>query len=474
MKNAALPLFISLFSLLSCSSPDTGKPNSAVVEDEFIFYGEPFAAVPGIDDMRIYEAFPRVFAENNSLQAIRSRLDKIQALNVNVIWIMPVFKMSSKETGGRAPYGSPYCMTDFYSIDPEFGTLNDLRALVDDAHARNISVILDLVTNSTGWDHSWVKEHPEFYAIDENGQMYCPNKGNTPYNNSVQLDWNSPGLRKEFINIMKYWVAIANIDGYRCDSATWTPADFWEEAISAVRSMQPERRVIFLGEGTYIEGMEAGMDLCYGWNFCDTMEKLFNAEASVNDLFKANETEWEQIAGLENKTKVRLSTNHDRSASASPVQKYGSREAAFAAFALAATMGGVPMIYGSQEVDFPERIPIFKGSSKQVDWSASPDTFERYRRIMQATASETMRKGSLARIANDNIISFTRTYSDEEILVMVNPSAEKQNFTLPATYAGAQYENLMESSPADRNFSFGGISRLDAYAVLILHKKKNI
>ena len=84
--------------------------------DQFVFYGEPFQGVPSVDDMRIYSLSPRAFAKENALQVIRTRLDSIQMLNVNVIWILPIFLKS--ET--RVPYGSPYSMRDFYKIDPEY------------------------------------------------------------------------------------------------------------------------------------------------------------------------------------------------------------------------------------------------------------------------------------------------------------------------------------------------------------------
>ena len=150
-----LYIVLVLFFACACTeiSEETNGGNHAV--DQFVFYGEPFQNVPSVDDMRIYSLSPRSFAKQNALQAVRARLDSIQMLNVNVIWVLPVFLKS--ET--RSPYGSPYSMRDFYQLDPEYGTVADLRALVEDAHSRGIAVILDLITKHTGSDSQWIKTH---------------------------------------------------------------------------------------------------------------------------------------------------------------------------------------------------------------------------------------------------------------------------------------------------------------------------
>ena len=158
-----LYVLLALLFMCSCAEkPENTNAGSHVVDD-FIYYGEPFQNVPSVDDMRIYSLSPRSFAKQNALQAVRERLDSIQMLNVNVIWVLPVFLKS--ET--RVPYGSPYSMRDFYQLDPEYGTVADLRALVADAHSRGIAVILDLITKHTGSDCQWVKTHPDWYKLTE-------------------------------------------------------------------------------------------------------------------------------------------------------------------------------------------------------------------------------------------------------------------------------------------------------------------
>lgn len=468
MKHLLLACTIFITALINsyCTNEDSSVPSNQTADEEYLFYGTPFDGIPTLDNLRIYEAAPRVFAKSNSLQAIRARLDAIGSLQANVLWIMPIFSMSSEQTGGRAPFGSPYCIRDFYALDEEFGTVADLRALVEDAHERGIAVILDLVTNHTGWDHVWIKEHPEWYAR-RNGEMYSPDSGSTTYNNSVQLDWNNRSLRWEFIRIMKYWIAVANIDGYRCDSADWIPVEFWEEAIAELRAFQPGRRVLMLAEGTSVERLDAGFDLNYGWRFCDTLEALFAGSAEVADLFAADRSEWNSIAAT-GKTKMRFATNHDRTAAASPVAQYGSVEGSVAAFAIAAWMGGAPMIYSSQEIGYPDRISIFKRDAVVLDWTTGTDITKKFARIMEIAADETIRKGETRYFEEiTNLVCFERCYETDEILVLVNPSKNPVDMLLPDDLSEGLYQDLLNRT----NFQFT-TTQIEGYGIRILRRLK--
>lgn len=462
MKKLLLLLVLPVLAA-SCTKEVVDRRVRPADSDQYVFYGAPFDRVPSLGDMRIYEAAPRVFAKSNSLQAVRIRLDEIRSLNVNVLWIMPIFRMSSRDTGGHSPYGSPYCMRDFYSVDEEFGTVADLQGLVEEAHERGMAVILDIVANHTGWDHEWITKHPDWYELRD-GAMHSPDRGSSVYTNSVQLDWTKKGLQEEFIRVMKYWIAVANVDGYRCDCADWIPASFWQQAIRELREFQPGREIIMLAEGTEPINLDAGFDMNYGWTFCDRLEQLFNSQCTVAQLFEADAAEWREVP--EGRSKMRFSTNHDRTSSASPVVKYGSQEGAAAAFAVATMLGGVPMIFSSQEIGYPNRISIFKNDAVVMDWTSNPAQLELYRRLMAVAASETVRRGETVRIENPYVISFVRRLGDREVLVLANPSDAPRDFALPEAYASAAYLDLLTDAP----FSFTSTT-LDGHGLFVLEKR---
>lgn len=454
-------ILLGLLLLCSCSEKvdNGGGGNQAV--DQFIFYSEPFQRVPSVDDMRIYSLSPRSFAKENAFQAVRARLDSIQMLNVNVIWILPTFLKS--ET--RVPYGSPYSMRDFYQLDPEYGTVADLRALVDEAHSRGIAVILDLVTKHTGSDAQWIKTHPEWYKMKDT----FTSAGFTPesYTDAAEFDWSNEELQDELVKLMKYWIVVANIDGYRCDSASEVPLEVWSEAISTLRGALPDRKLIMLAEVAQADYLGSGFDLVYGWHFGSTLEKVFSGEWTVNSIFTKNEEEMSSAAAFgEGKSRMRFSTNHDYAASNSPLTLYNSLDGANAAFVIALTMGGVPMVYASQEIAYPVKLSFFKNNAVVMDWDSNPDVFKTYCKFMEIAQDPVLRLGSLTRINNDGVVSFVREYDGQKILVLVNVGSQTTGFILPQAYQNASYIDMMTGN----DFRFETFT-LGAYAYQILKLK---
>ena len=460
VKYLCLSVFLLLLAV-SCSEKPVNGGGGSQIADQFVFYGEPFQGVPSVDDMRIYSVSPRSFAKENALQAIRARLDSIQMLNINVIWILPIFLKS--ET--RVPYGSPYSMRDFYQIDPEYGTVADLRALVDDAHSRGIAVILDLVTKHTGSDAAWVRTHPEWYKMKD--LFSSPSFSPESYGDAAEFDWTNPELTKELIKLMKYWVAVANIDGYRCDSASVVPYEIWSEAIDKLRNIQEGRELILLAEAAQPDFLGAGFDLNYGWHFGDMLAKVFSGELTLDALFAENEAEMSSAkAQGEGKARMRFSTNHDYSARNSPLVSYKSLDGSYAAFVMALTMGGVPMVYSSQEIGYPVKLSFFKNNAVVMDWDSNPDVFRTYCKFMEIAEDPVLRLGTLSRIKNGDVVSFVREYEGQKILVLVNVRGRTVQFTLPSGYLDSSYVDMMTGE----EFSFTSTS-LAPYSYLILKLK---
>src|SRR5580658_2017246 len=171
MKMNLLTLFC--FLLLACSkhhavTPTTPPADSTTTTAPTLpaQYGTPFTGVPDPRDVSIYQVNIRAFSATHDLQGVINRLDSIKALGVNVIYLMPVYPV-----GVLKSINSPYCIRSFDSVGTEFGTLTDLRALVDGAHSRNMAVILDWIVNQTSWDHPWITQHPDWYLQNASGKI---------------------------------------------------------------------------------------------------------------------------------------------------------------------------------------------------------------------------------------------------------------------------------------------------------------
>ena len=135
-----------LLSFTGCSSDD--DPDMPLPADDIT-----------TDGMVIYEANPALFGETQALNGLTAQLPRIKKLEANVLWLMPIFQQGEKNA-----VGSPYCVKDYRAINPAYGTLSDLKALVTKAHAEGMLVILDWVANHTAWDHAWTTEHKDWYT----------------------------------------------------------------------------------------------------------------------------------------------------------------------------------------------------------------------------------------------------------------------------------------------------------------------
>ena len=163
---------------------------------------------------------------------------------------------------------SPYAVQDYRAVNPEFGTLADLRTLVDGAHQRGLSVMLDWVANHTSWDHAWIAAHPDWYLQNAAGAIQIP-PNYAHYNDVAQLNFSNAAMRADMISALKSWVFTANVDGFRCDYAD-APAiaatDFWRQAVDTLRSVRTHR-LLLLAEGSRAANFTAGFDYNFGFNF---------------------------------------------------------------------------------------------------------------------------------------------------------------------------------------------------------------
>jgi len=151
---------------------------------------------------------------------------------------------------------SPYCIKNYKEVNPEYGTLDDLRTLIREAHKRNMAVILDWAANHTSWDNPWI-EHKSWYTQDGSGNIIHP--AGTNWQDVADLNFNNSEMRLEMIRSMKYWVLTANVDGFRCDAADYVPFSFWKQAIKI-----PNRKLIMLAEGACADHFTAGFQLNFG------------------------------------------------------------------------------------------------------------------------------------------------------------------------------------------------------------------
>ena len=420
-------LLALVFFILSCGEEPIEPTPSGPQQ-----YGTPLSNVPDVDKATIYEVNLRAQSSEGTLQGVISKLDHIKSLGTNIIWLMPIY-----EQGSVNSVGSPYSVKNYEKISPEYGTLADLRALTDQAHAMGMAVILDWVANHTAWDHPWISAHPEWYTQNANGQIIIP--PGTNWNDVADLNFDQNAMRKAQIDAMKYWVLEANVDGFRCDYADGVPFDFWSEAIAALKSL-PKRDVLMLAEGTRSDHYQAGFDLTYGWNFYAALKNVWNG-AATSALTTSNQLEYGAIPA--SKGKVRFTTNHDESAwDASPMTLFNGKNGAIAASVVNIFSGGIPLLYTGQEVGKTGTTPFFNNAT--INWAANADMLTAYQKLYDiynnnpAARSRTI---SAYQLSND-LVCWKKTNGSSSVLILVNVRNSTINATLPPALTG-DFNNLI-------------------------------
>ena len=426
---AVLSMIIALnFLFTSCATdPVPYTPpivsNTDTVHDP-VQYGTPNTNVPDARDVIIYQVNMRVFSSTRNFQGVIARLDSIKALGVNVIYLMPIYPV-----GTLNAFNSPYCVKDYKAVNSEFGTLTDLRTLIDGAHTRGMSVILDWVANHTSWDNAWITAHPTWYTHNSSGAIISPNG----WNDVAQLNFSNADMCKAMIKAMKFWVFTANCDGFRCDYADGPPAAFWKQAIDTLRTIKTHK-LLLMAEGNRNDHFASGFNYIFGFNFYGQLKSIFSSNAAVTTIDNLNISEYTG-AGDANRV-VRYITNHDVNGSdGTPLELFGGSSGSMAAFVVAAYMKSVPMIYNGQEVGTSFRIRFpFTGSV--INWTVNAATVAEYKKIIAfRNNSATIRRGTLASYSSADVCAFTKTSGTDIAFILVNLRNTTVNYTLPASLA---------------------------------------
>ncbi|MEM7683088.1 MAG: alpha-amylase family glycosyl hydrolase, partial [Planctomycetota bacterium] len=307
----------------ACAQPTTqAKPQPAV------------ALPTDYGHLTIYEVNLRQITAEGTFDAFRTQhLDRLADLGVGVLWLMPIHPIGQVERKGTL--GSYYAATDYKAVNPEFGSDEDFRELVDAAHARGMLVILDWVANHTAWDHVWTKTHPEFFTQGPDGGFIPPN---AEWTDVIDLNYDAPGMPEAMLDAMRYWVVEFEIDGYRCDVAELVPDAFWSDAIAQLRK---ERNLFMLAEGHEARLHRVGFDATYGWSYWGPLLAIRNGEAGPEAL-------WEHLtkeqAGLPNGAyRMLMTSNHDENSwNDTAVDRWGPM--LDAATVLSFTLPGMPLI----------------------------------------------------------------------------------------------------------------------------------
>jgi cyclomaltodextrinase len=367
-----------------------------------------------------YEIFPRAFSAAGNLDGVTARLDELKDLGVTILWTMPIHPIGEKLRKGQ--FGSPYSVKDYYAVDPHYGTVDDYKRLVAQAHQRHLKVIMDLVANHTAWD-SVLMRHPEYYKQDAQGKVTPPIP---QWTDVAGLNFANPQLREYMITMMKYWVQTCDVDGFRCDVASMVPTDFWAAARAALESVKPD--IILLAEASEPKLLVQAFDVDYAWPMMGTLNDVLVKGAPASNLRASWEESQRQFP--RDALHMRVTDDHDE---ARAVARFGVR-GALAASALMFTLDGVPMLYNGMEVgDATESGDPALFDKLPICWSPKdrPPLREIYRGLIRLRKEcAALRNGRVVWLHNSNegsLVTFQRACDGNELVVVINFSNRPVN-----------------------------------------------
>tara|TARA_B110001452_G_scaffold53073_1_gene40515 strand:- start:1464 stop:2882 length:1419 start_codon:yes stop_codon:yes gene_type:complete len=442
MKKISFFLIIGLL-LLNC------KNQTTTVESSELQY-KPISDVV-LETAVIYEANIRQYSESGTFTDFTKDIPNLKQLGVKVIWLMPIFPISEtkrKATGGEFAsliedeterekmLGSYYAVTDFTKVNPEFGTLEDFRALIKTAHENDIYVILDWVPNHTGWDHTWLKTNPEYYTQNEVGDVIDPINPDTGeswgWQDVADLNYDNKEMRAEMIEDMLFWITQENIDGFRCDVASAVPLDFWKDAIAKLRAEKEIFMLAEAGEANLVEGTEL-FDMAYGWD----RHHVFNEMAKSDDAVNLWKESIKRDTNLYEADDIIMTfvTNHDENSWNGTVRERMG-DAAELLTALSFVVPGMPLIYSGQEYDLDHRLLFFEKdqipSGKAVMWPLLEKLGQLKNTNPALNGGKNPATYTDIETANSKVLVFSREKNKHKIVFIGNFSGEKQTLENPS------------------------------------------
>lgn len=417
-----IALILSLF-LLSCENTEKDKP-----EDVTASFPEK------AKEMNIYEVNIRQYTPEGTLKAFIPHMDRLKNMGVDILWIMPVQPIGEKNR--KEPMGSYYSIKDYTAVNPDFGTLEDFKAVVEKAHELDMVLILDWVANHTAYDHHWADEHPAYYNLDSLGNLQSPV---ADWTDVADLNYDNEELHQAMINEMQWWLTKTNIDGFRCDVAGMVPNEFWQKAID---SLEATKDVFMLAEWDEAEMHDAGFDMTYGWSYHHLINDIAKGKANADSLHAFLQRDNEKYDSAD--FRMFFTSNHDENSwNGTVFERMGDAYEAIAV--LTSTVKGMPLIYSGQEAGLDKRLPFF--SKDSIDWSNL--SYEGFYSDLLRLKHENPALwngnygGTAVRINSnsntENIYAFSRKKEDNEVLVMLNLSDTTQSFTVDEPYWGLNY-----------------------------------
>jgi len=371
-----------------------------------------------INNLTIYEVNLRQYTPQGTIRAFREHLPRLKSLGVGILWFMPIHPIGTVNRKGNL--GSYYSIQNYYGINPEFGTLEEFKSLVNEIHEMGMYVILDWVANHTAWDNPMADEHPEWYTKNDEGNFQPP--PGTNWDDVIDLDYNNDNLRAYMTAAMKYWIREVNIDGFRCDVAGMVPTDFWESVIPELEKIKP---IFMLAEWEDPELLENGFHADYNWGLYHILKDIAAGEKEFYEIQKYYQAPPKSYPI--NALRMNFLDNHDENSWGRVMSNHFGKNL-YPLLTIIFTLPGMPMIYSGQEVQLNKQLKFFDKDT--IIWGDAPDS-KFYQKLISLRKRHKVfwnTNHNLKFMSNlrPGLVGFKRWNKDDSFQIVVNLSEQDQ------------------------------------------------
>lgn len=388
-----------------------------------------------IRNATLYEVNVRQYSQEGTFKAVEEDLPRLKDMGIRILWLMPVHPIGVENRKGGL--GSYYSVKDYKAVNPEFGSMEDFKDLVDAVHENEMYLIIDWVANHSAWDNQLAYDHPEWYVRDSVGNFTFP----FDWSDVIQFDHTNPELKQYLIDAMKFWVEETDIDGFRCDAAHLLPTEFWNDAYAQLREI---KHLYMLAEAEVPEHHFKAFDVSYGWKMHHLMNEIAAGDKNANDIernYQMVDTVYPPHSIL-----LQFTSNHDENSwNGTVFERLGDGVEAFAVFTF--TYPGMPLVYNGQEAAMRKRLLFFE--KDPIEWQdyALQSFYSKliHLKLKNEALWSGAEGGSFERIETENpekIFAFSRIKETQAVLVVLNLSGEELNTNINTANITGDYTDL--------------------------------
>lgn len=338
----------------------------------------------------IYSIYVRNYGDNGTFKDVEADIKRVKELGTDIVWLMPIHPIGVEKKKGDL--GCPYAIKDYRGINPEYGTIEDFKDLINSIHKAGMKCIIDVVYNHTSPDSYLSQNYPEYFYKKPDG-----NFGNRvgEWTDVIDLDYENKDLWVYQIETLKYWVSLG-VDGFRCDVASMVPLDFWKEAREEVGKINKD--TIWLAESIHLnfvkflrkEGIKAhsdcelyeAFDILYDYDVNEEFNNYFNGTGSLKDYI--NKLSQQDGIYPYNYIKLRFLENHDQDRAAKKIKDFDLLKTwtKFIYF-----QKGTVLLYNGQEA-LEEKTPSLFDIDKINMKNENPELVELFKKLYEMKKNE--------------------------------------------------------------------------------------